>query len=134
MPRDAEGRESKDGKIVLISIGMSNTTMKFQTFQKLAAGDSGLNKRLVLLDGAQGGQVAWVTSKPTTPFWDVVDERLKAAGVTRQQVQAAWARSRQTNTKFARELGVATGHERGGFLMANLHEPNLVLALTQGFH
>jgi hypothetical protein len=89
-PRDADGRESKDGKIVLISIGMSNTTMKFQTFQKLAAGDSSLNKRLVLLDGAQGGQVAWVTSKPTTPFWDVVDERLKAAGVTRQQVQAAW--------------------------------------------
>jgi hypothetical protein len=90
VPRDAEGRESKDGKIVLISIGMSNTTMKFQTFQKLAASDSSLNQRLVLLDGAQGGQVAWVTSKPATPFWDVVDERLKAAGVTRQQVQAAW--------------------------------------------
>src|SRR6266550_1644425 len=90
LPRDADGRESTDGKIVLISIGMSNTTMKFQTFQKLAAGDSSLNKRLVLVDGAQGGQVAWVTSKPTTPFWDVVDERLKAAGVTRKQVQAAW--------------------------------------------
>jgi hypothetical protein len=90
VPRDGEGRESNDGKIVLISIGMSNTTMKFQTFQRLAAGDSGLNKRLVLVDGAQGGQVAWVTSKPTTPFWDVVDERLKAAGVTRKQVQAAW--------------------------------------------
>jgi hypothetical protein len=89
-PLDAYGRESKDGKIVLISIGMSNTTMKFQTFQKLAAGDSGLNPRLVLLDGAQGGQVAWVTSKATTPFWEVVDERLAAAGVTRKQVQAAW--------------------------------------------
>src|ERR1700730_4075032 len=90
VPLDADGRESKDGKIVLISIGMSNTTMKFQAFQKLAAGDSSLNKQVVLLDGAQGGQVAWITSKPTTPFWDVVDERLKAAGVTRQQVQAAW--------------------------------------------
>ena len=90
VPRDADGNESKDGKIVLISIGMSNTTMKFQTFQKLAAGDTSLNKRLVIVDGAQGGQVAWVTSKPTTPFWDVVDERLKAAGVTRKQVQAAW--------------------------------------------
>jgi hypothetical protein len=82
VPLDADGRESKDGKIVLISIGMSNTTMKFQTFQKLAAGDASLNLRLVLLDGAQGGQVAWVTSKSTTPFWDVVDERLKATGVT----------------------------------------------------
>ena len=90
VPLDAEGRESKDGKIVLISIGMSNTTMKFQTFQKLAAGDSSLNPHLVLVDGAQGGQVAWVTSKPTTPFWEVVDERLRVAGVTRKQVQASW--------------------------------------------
>lgn len=90
VPLDAEGRESKDGKIVLISIGMSNTTMKFQAFQKLAAGDSSLNPHLVLVDGAQGGQVAWVTSKPTTPFWEVVDERLRVTGVTRKQVQAAW--------------------------------------------
>src|SRR5436190_79925 len=28
-PLDAEGRESADGKIVLMSVGMSNTTMKF---------------------------------------------------------------------------------------------------------
>jgi hypothetical protein len=90
VPLDGDGRESKDGKIVLISIGMSNTTMKFQAFQKLAAGDASLNPHLVLVDGAQGGQVAWVTSKPTTPFWEVVDERLKGAGVSRKQVQAAW--------------------------------------------
>ena len=90
VPLDAEGRESADGKIVLISIGMSNTTMKFQTFQKLAKGDSSLNPNVVLVDGAQGGQVVWVTAKPHAIYWDVVDERLKAAGVTRKQVQAAW--------------------------------------------
>lgn len=89
-PLDGDGRESKDGKIVLISVGMSNTTMKFQTFQKIAAEEHGLNPHLVLVDGAQGGQVAWITSKPDTPFWDVVDQRLKATGVTRRQVQAAW--------------------------------------------
>ena len=43
-----------------------------------------------LSTGQQNGQVAWITSKPHAPFWDVVDERLKAAAVTRQQVQAAW--------------------------------------------
>jgi hypothetical protein len=90
VPLDAEGRASASGKIVLISVGMSNTTMKFQTFQKLAAGDSSLNPRLVLLDGAQGGQVVWVTAKPNAVYWDVVDERLAATGVTRKQVQAAW--------------------------------------------
>lgn len=42
------------------------------------------------MDGAQGGQVAWVTSNPRTPFWEVVDQRLEAAGVTSKQLEAAW--------------------------------------------
>lgn len=90
VPLDAAGRPAADGKIVMISIGMSNTTMKFQTFQKLAAADGRLNPRLVLVDGAQGGQVAWITANAKMPFWEVVDSRLQAAGVTRNQVQAAW--------------------------------------------
>lgn len=90
VPLDAEGQPSSSGKIVLISVGMSNTTMKFQAFQRLAAQQHDLNPNLVLVDGAQGGQVAWITSKAGAPFWDVVDQRLKAAGVTRAQVQAAW--------------------------------------------
>lgn len=90
VPLDAEGRPSPDGRIVLLSVGMSNTTMKFQAFQKLAAEEGGLNPHLTLVDGAQGAQVAWITAKPKAPFWDVVDDRLKAAGVTRNQVEAAW--------------------------------------------
>ena len=90
-PLDADGHPSKDGKIVLISIGMSNTTMKFQAFMKLAQGDPSLNPNLTLVDGAQGGQVAWITSNPKTPFWEVVDERLAAAGVTRKlKCRPAW--------------------------------------------
>lgn len=87
---DPEGQASPTGKIVMISIGMSNTTMKFQMFQRLAAEEKGLNPQLTLVDGAQGAQVAWVTANPRTPFWDVVDQRLEKAGVTRKQVQAAW--------------------------------------------
>jgi hypothetical protein len=64
--------------------------MKFQAFQQLAKDQHDLNPKMVLVDGAQGGQVAWVTSKPGTPFWDVVGDRLRAAGVTHAQVQAAW--------------------------------------------
>ena len=89
VPIDAEGRPSPTGKIVLMSIGMSNTTMEYQTFMKLAAAES-LNPNLVLVDGAQGGQSALETSDPKTNYWKVVDERLKAAGVTQKQVQAVW--------------------------------------------
>jgi hypothetical protein len=90
VPLDAAGRPAADGRIAMISIGMSNTTMKFQAFQKMAAADGGLNPKLALVDGAQGGQVAWITANPKMPFWEVVDQRLAAAGVTRSQVQAAW--------------------------------------------
>jgi hypothetical protein len=90
VPLDAQGRPASDGKIVMVSIGMSNTTMKFQAFQQLAHQQTDLNPKMVLVDGAQGGQVGWITSKAGTPFWDVVGDRLQAAGVTHAQVQAAW--------------------------------------------
>lgn len=90
VPLDAEGRRAKDGWIVLLSIGMSNTTMEFQAFQKLAADANGLNPRLKIVDGAQGGQTAAITANPQSHFWEVVSERLGAAGVAAKQVEAAW--------------------------------------------
>lgn len=79
-----------DGKIVLLSIGMSNTTQEFQVFQKVAAADPDLNPRLVIVDGAQGGQTAAITGRPESNFWKEVDRRLAAAGVTAAQVQVVW--------------------------------------------
>ena len=90
VPRDAEGREAEDGKIVLLSIGMSNTTQEFQSFQRLAAADEQLNPQLAIVDGAQGGQTAKVTADPHANFWNVVDQRLRAASVTPKQVQVVW--------------------------------------------
>jgi hypothetical protein len=90
VPRDHDGKPAPGGKIVLMSIGMSNTTMEYQTFMKLAGQQHDLNPHVVLVDGAQGGQSAVETSDPRTNFWKVVDQRLQTAGVTDQQVQAVW--------------------------------------------
>src|ERR1700728_325101 len=46
VPLDADGHPAADGKIVMISVGMSNTTYKFQVFQKIAAEDRSLNPKL----------------------------------------------------------------------------------------
>src|ERR1017187_1839240 len=62
VPLDAEGHPSSDGKIVMISVGMSNTTMKYRAFMKLASEQHDLNPKLVLVDGAQGSQVGWITA------------------------------------------------------------------------
>jgi Cu/Ag efflux protein CusF len=94
-PLDREGKPSPEGKIVLLSVGMSNTTQEFSAFQRLAGSDRDKNPKLVLVDGAQGGQTAQRIADPDdnasgTRFWGTVDQRLQSAGVTREQVQAVW--------------------------------------------
>jgi hypothetical protein len=116
-PLDAEGKPSKDGKIVMLSIGMSNTTMEYSFFKKVADADPDKAADVVIVDGARGARtgLAWsldgVSLLPageqeriTKTFalvgrnmtkgpgdtWSGVEERLKASGVTAQQVQAVW--------------------------------------------
>src|SRR5262245_3910637 len=79
-----------NGKIVLMSIGMSNATQEFSTFVPIANADPAKNSRLVIVDAAQGGQDATIISNPAAPYWTGVDQKLTAAGVTSQQVEAVW--------------------------------------------
>jgi hypothetical protein len=117
-PVDAKGQPSADGKIVLLSIGMSNTTQEFQAFIRAAANAKG--PHIVVVDGAQGGQTASVIANPEARYWGVSDERVKAAGVTPAQVQVAWlkeanagpsggfpAAARQLNEDLAKDVRVA---------------------------
>lgn len=94
-PLDAEGRPSGDGKIVLLSVGMSNTTQEFSAFKLLVDADREKNPRLVIVDGAQGGMSAARIVDPEdnasgAKYWTTVEDRLKASGVSRAQVRAAW--------------------------------------------
>jgi hypothetical protein len=90
VPRDASGVPSASGKIVFLSIGMSNCTQEFSQFIVDATPDPLRNPSVVLVDGAQGGQTAAIIMDPNANFWTVVAQRLAAAGVTAQQVQAIW--------------------------------------------
>jgi hypothetical protein len=113
-PLDADGKPSADGKIVLLSIGMSNTTQEFAVFKRSADGHPDKNPKLVIVDGAQGGMSANRIVNPEdngsgTRFWTTVDQRLKQAGVTRQQVQVSWIKQAdpgptQGFPKYARTL------------------------------
>jgi hypothetical protein len=96
---------SASGKIVLLSIGMSNTTQEFCSFDSLppcnawtfmgqAAADPAVNRTtLVIVNGAQGGQVAdqWVV--PTAASYDRIrDLKLTPNGLSERQVQVAWVK------------------------------------------
>jgi uncharacterized protein (TIGR03437 family) len=79
-----------DGRIVLLSVGMSNTTQEFSAFQQLAARDRNLNPQLTLVDGAQGGWSADRIVSNGAEYWSVADQRLRTAGATGAQVQVVW--------------------------------------------
>ncbi|MBI3697971.1 MAG: hypothetical protein HY238_24445, partial [Acidobacteria bacterium] len=119
-----------DGKIVLLSIGMSNTTQEFQVFQKLAAADSDLNPQLVIVDGAQGGQAADTTADPQAKFWGVVEQRLGAAGVTAKQVQVVWLKQAiiQPQRPFPAEAKRLQGYLVDTLRNLNDNYPNLKIA------
>jgi hypothetical protein len=86
-----------DGRIVLLSIGMSNTTQEFSTFVQLANADPRKSPDVTVVDGAQGGQDAEIIKNPAAPFWRIVDSRLAAGGATAAQVQAVWLKEAIAN-------------------------------------
>lgn len=90
VPRDAQGRPDPNGKVALLSIGMSNTTMEFSTFVKLSQADPARDAHVVIVDGAQGGQAAPVWDDPRAQAWSVAEDRLTRSGVTDGQVGAIW--------------------------------------------
>jgi len=101
-PLDAQGRPSKTGKIVLISLGMSNTTQEFSVFKELADADPNKSPDVVIVDCAQGGQAAhqWAypsegRNKQRPSPWTVMAERIDKAGVTAEQVQVVWIKQAQ---------------------------------------
>src|SRR5207244_3522926 len=100
-PLDRDGNPAADGKIVLLSIGMSNTTQEFcaagnpapcvsWSFAGQATADPAVNHRMLLLvNGARGGQTASTWDSPSDPNYNTVrDTDLTPAGVTERQVQA----------------------------------------------
>ncbi|MFN2502213.1 MAG: carboxypeptidase-like regulatory domain-containing protein [Pyrinomonadaceae bacterium] len=89
-PLNGSGQPDVNGRYVLLSIGMSNTTQEFSTFKTLADADPDKNRQLLIVDGAQGGQDATAWANPDSLTWTNVNTRLMQAGVTPLQVQIVW--------------------------------------------
>jgi hypothetical protein len=109
-PLNTSGQPQADGKIVLLSIGLSNTTQEFcsqgggepcnsWTFMGRAAADPNVDKtHLVIANGAQGGQTTSTWDSPTDANYDRVrDNVLAPKGVSERQVQAVWVKLANAN-------------------------------------
>jgi hypothetical protein len=103
-PLDEHGHPDPQGKIVMISNGMSNTTGEFQVFVDQVQHDKDVNPKLVLIDAAQGGQDAQDWADPENRYrkdnddpWTVQAQRLKQARITPSQVQVVWMKHARRN-------------------------------------
>jgi hypothetical protein len=89
-PLNRDGAPAEDGKIVLLSIGMSNTTQEFSAFKARADRDPRKSDTVVIVDGAQGGQDAPAWDRADSNPWAVAEKRLEQSGVSPKQVQVIW--------------------------------------------
>ncbi|MFQ5504443.1 MAG: hypothetical protein ACE5F1_06545 [Planctomycetota bacterium] len=92
-PLDKSGKpDAQNGRIVLISIGMSNTTQEFSTWLHMSDRDPKRRGTVRVVDCAQGGQDARKIQDPNALYWTVCMQRIAAAGLSAQQVQVAWVK------------------------------------------
>lgn len=89
-PLNTNGAADPNGRIVFLSIGMSNTLVEFSTFQTLVSQDPLRNPRLYLVNGAQEGASSDMISHTSAAYWIKLDSILRNKGVTPAQVQIVW--------------------------------------------
>jgi hypothetical protein len=90
VPRDAAGQPSATGKIVFLSIGMSNTRREFGQFIAAERKDLLRNQKVVLVNAAQNGMSAELIADPKSTYWPTARAAVQASGTSALQVQAAW--------------------------------------------
>jgi hypothetical protein len=105
-PLDTAGNPDPAGKMVLVSLGMSNTTQEFcsgastpnactsSSFMGQAAADPAVNHtKLAIVNGARGGQDARTWVSATAANYDSVRlNRLAPLGLTERQVEIVWVK------------------------------------------
>jgi hypothetical protein len=131
VPRDANGLPSAQGLIGFASISMSNANQEWTAFQRRADQDDHRNARVVLVNGAEGGQSLDVISDDNAPYWDNLDERIAAAGLTDRQVQVVWlkmADAQPTTLAFPEHARNAQANAVSVMQILKGRYPNLAIA------
>lgn len=89
-PLDRDGKPSRAGKVVMISIGMSNTSREFSQFTRLAEADARKNPGLLMVDAARNAAHATEIAAQGSEYWIHVERQLQCGQASAAQVQVAW--------------------------------------------
>jgi hypothetical protein len=134
VPRDAKGQPSNDGTIAVVSLSMSNATMEYSTFKRLADNDPAKSPLVKIVDCAQGGQAMAQWVDPKGKAWTEADRRLAAAQVSPEQVQVAWVKLANVRPTGALGEHGAKLQKDTTILLQNAKDrfPNLRIAYLSG--
>jgi len=131
-PLDSLGNPDPNGKIALISIGMSETRLEWTQFVNEAMQDPSVNPKLVVINGAIDQITARRWADPTDGVWNsLFNFFLPQSGVTANQVVAAWIKDADNFTSTpAFPWNIALTQADLESTIQNLHAffPNLKLA------
>ncbi len=96
-PLDVDGNpDPSNGKIGFVAIGMSNAFIEFLAFEKMAKDDAEIHPKMVIVDGAQGGQTAEDWADPLNSSWEILGQHVAHKKLAPAQVQVAWIKNVHT--------------------------------------
>lgn len=130
-PLDANGNPDPNGKVGLLSVGLSVTFDTFGQFIEAARGDPSLDSHLAFVPGAQPRLGAGYFANPNGAGWSaIVNYFLPQSGVTPNQVEAAWIEEIDANPTGTFPSDLATLENQYISILQNLHTlfPNLKIA------
>jgi hypothetical protein len=148
-PLDTSGAPSPSGKIVLMSVGMSNATQEWCTteppapcnawsFTGMAAALGNTRGELAIANGAKPGEIAVNWDEPTDANYPRVrDEVLSPRGLTERQVQIVWLKTanREPSRSLAADSTESDAHQLvasiGGVIRSlKIRYPNLQIVFV----
>jgi hypothetical protein len=131
-PLDANGNpDLANGKMGIISIGMSATFNTWNSFVPDALAEPSRNSHVVFVEGAQPLGSAVDFANASSPFWNPIFQNfLPNVGLTANQVVAAWVMNVDPRPTGTFPTDMATLQSEYESIAQNLHTkfPNLKLA------
>jgi len=129
-PLDTLGNPDPAGRVVVISIGMSNCTQEFSAFVPKANADPFKNSNVRVIDCALGGQAANVIRDPNAAYWDTVAARLRGRASSPLQAQVVWIKEADATPTGGFPAATTSLMQNLGAIVRIIHDrlPNVRLA------
>lgn len=136
-PLNKSGQADPSGKIGLIALGASTVAMFGNGLEEMLPRTPGIDKSIRFVNCGIGGQDLSKIMDPVASFWQVIDSRVEAAGMSLEQVQVLWIQEDNLKNKSGDldERGKALVNDFTNIVQfCKKHYPNLKLFYVTGRH